>query len=563
MNEHLLNLIDNIDETIVESEVSVLNSLHDLYEKQYMFLEYCESIDENYQFIQESLFMEADEEKKPNKIVSILKAIGAAIMSFVRSIVRKIKDFFDKRRKKKFIMLIYDYFKHGENSKLIKMANKKGWEVNEVEGWLAIRNKKGKLLFVIDKSDRYWAADNNLSGALNSIVESNLPIYVPINQTKFRLYVDRLMTIFDDIIEKNKIKEKEVACELKELQQIGDEFIASFNQFKIDSAADVMVPTRKNYMDLDQFGDTFEYMEKAAVALDQMRLNKDLNDDRFAEVLMNIKSQLSRILPEISEMINAAASIMSYETSGGTLGMIKHEDKPGGEFRSSMAVNNISSIITYNSYYSSPVGFDTSEITDLNYNDRWVQPDKMLDKNKYRLISLFWEHNCFILPCFGKLPNSDKWFVITPRIYTVSDGTEAHWKNIFERGDHIHVSNHYGFICNNKNTCEVLATFFMYQPAALLSKLFKGVCHPFDKTEAGEDKLESNTSHILIDMSKMHAILERILSDTKSVDHEVEDNRAYFYAADQLDCTETLRNAGFDSKLREEESAYPLYSIKV
>ena len=561
MNEHLLNLIDNIDETIVESEVSVLNSLHDLYEKQYMFLEYCESIDENYQFIQESLFMEADEEKKPNKIVSILKAIGAAIMSFVRSIGRKIKDFFDKRRKKKFIMLIYDYFKHGENSKLIKMANKEGWEVNEVEVWLAIRNKKGKLLFVIDKSDRYWAADNNLSGALNSIVESNLPIYVPINQTKFRLYVDRLMAIFDDIIKKNKIKEKEVAYELKELQQIGDEFIASFNQFKIDSAADVMVPTRKNYMDLDQFGDTFEYMEKAAATLDQMRLNKDLNDDRFAEALMNIKSQLSRILPEISEMINAAASIMSYETSGGALGMIKSEDKPGGEFRSSMAVNNISSIITYNSYFSSPVGFSMSEITDMNYNDRWVQPDKTLDKNKYRLISLFWEHGCFIKPCFGKLPNSDKWFVITPRINTVSDGTEKYkyWEN--GKG---YVANCYTFICNNKNTCELLATFFMYQPVALLSKLFKGVCHPFDKTEAGEDKLESNTSSILIDMSKMHAVLERILSDTKSMDHEVEDNRAYFYASNQLDlCTEALRNAGFDSKLREEESARPLYSIKV
>lgn len=562
MNEHLLNLIDNIDETIVESEVSVLNSLHDLYEKQYMFLEYCESMDENYQFIQESLFMEANEEKKPNKIVSILKAIGTAIMSFVRSIGRKIKDFFDKRRKKKFIMLIYDYFKNGENSKLAKMAIKKGWEVNEVEGWFAIRNKKGKLLFVIDKSDKNWATNNNLAGAFESLIQSNLPIYVPINQTKFKLYIDRLMEIFGDIIKKNKIKEKEVANELKELQQLGDEFIASFDQFKKDSAAGVIEPTRKNYMTLDEFGDTFEYMEKAAAVLNQMKLDPNLNDDRFADVLMNIKSQLSKILPEISEMINAAASAMTYEDYKGALSMVRRE--PDGTFRSSMAVNNISSIITCNSYYSSGVGFAMSEITDLNYNDRWVQPDKMFDNKKYRLISLFWDHGCFIKPCFGKLPNSDKWFVITPRINTVSDGTEVYWKDAFERGQQGDVSNHYGFICNNKNTCEVLATFFMYQPMILLAKLFKGVCHPFDKTEAGEDMKESNRSRILIDMSRMHAILEKILSDTRSVDHEVEDNRAYFYASNQLDlCTEALRNAGFDSKLREEESARPLYSIKV
>ena len=594
MNEHLLQTIDSIEETIVESEVSVLNSLHDLYEKTYMFLEYCESTDENYQFIQESLFMEADEEKKPSKIMTILKAIGTAIMSFIRSIASKIKGFFNKRKREKFNMLLNDYFINGENSVLVDICYRKGWEIARYGNTTGIgiyKNVFGrsKCLFSVQVQNYGDSVDNEnyyirTKGASTQHERDNVStsardlmtdIMIPVSVAKLKHYLEQVRALFSDIVsgklQLDKLDSK-LETNLSDLARLGEIIIEDFG--KNENQTD-------DTMHIDEFGDIFTYLEKISSDIQHLSQTPTLvnsisqHNNASAIPVQFIHRQIATILTNISEMTNAACTLMSFSNEiTGTFGIggfspftsTMIQDNTFKPRKSSLVIENISSIITKNSYRSSPIGYNLNEITQMNYNNPWVQPDKDFDYNKYKLIGLFMDHMCFDNVCFGKLPNSNKWFVTIPSITCPADGSETYYKNApsdYSKLDSIY--NNYTFICNNKNTCEVLASFFGNQPMAFLIKLFTGVCHPFDEVEAnGQGPIETNTSHILIDMSKMHAILDTVLTkSTNLAKTKVEDDRVYFRTDQPRTCAETLNRYGFDSELREEKSQKSLYSVNI
>ena len=68
MNEHLLQTIDSIEETIVESELSVLASIANGYAKIGMLMEYADDdVVDQFQIVQESVIMEAKHDKKEKK----------------------------------------------------------------------------------------------------------------------------------------------------------------------------------------------------------------------------------------------------------------------------------------------------------------------------------------------------------------------------------------------------------------------------------------------------------------------------------------------------------------
>ena len=93
INESLLESIELINESVIESEVNVMNSMVDYYDKQSQIIEYCDDIDS----LNELFFQEADDpskeenkddKKKDGKSSNILKKIWNAIKKFFGMIIK-------------------------------------------------------------------------------------------------------------------------------------------------------------------------------------------------------------------------------------------------------------------------------------------------------------------------------------------------------------------------------------------------------------------------------------------------------------------------------------------
>lgn len=116
MNEHLLQTIDSIEETIVESELSVLASIANGYAKIGMLMEYADDdVVDQFQIVQESVIMEAKRDKKEKKdddkegkskegIIAKLKrawnVIKGVFVSIGRWFKTKFTNFINKFKKK-------------------------------------------------------------------------------------------------------------------------------------------------------------------------------------------------------------------------------------------------------------------------------------------------------------------------------------------------------------------------------------------------------------------------------------------------------------------------------
>jgi hypothetical protein len=114
MNEHLLQTIDSIEETIVESELSVLASIGNQYAKVALITEYAdEDVVNEFDIIQESVIMEAKKDKKTDNndgkskegIIAKLKRAWNVVKGFFISIGRwfktKFTNFINKFKKNK------------------------------------------------------------------------------------------------------------------------------------------------------------------------------------------------------------------------------------------------------------------------------------------------------------------------------------------------------------------------------------------------------------------------------------------------------------------------------
>lgn len=105
INESLLESIELINESVIESEVNVMNSMVDYYDKQSQIIEYCDDIDS----LNELFFQEADDpskeenkddKKKDGKSSNILKKIWNAIKKFFGMIIKHIKKIINSFRNK-------------------------------------------------------------------------------------------------------------------------------------------------------------------------------------------------------------------------------------------------------------------------------------------------------------------------------------------------------------------------------------------------------------------------------------------------------------------------------
>ena len=101
LNYEILSAIDNIDSTIMESEMNVVNSLMDSYSKAVAVLEYCDDNTDVDAFgiFQENVIMEADDVNKTGKPKKSVKETIIDILSFILSKIKLAYNFIKKKIK--------------------------------------------------------------------------------------------------------------------------------------------------------------------------------------------------------------------------------------------------------------------------------------------------------------------------------------------------------------------------------------------------------------------------------------------------------------------------------
>ena len=110
LNYEILSAIDNIDSSIMESEMNVINSLMGSYGKAVAVLEYCDDNTDvgSFDIFQESVIMEADEnntngeeskvKKIINKIIDFFKMIGDLLKRGADFIKKKVGKIFNRSK---------------------------------------------------------------------------------------------------------------------------------------------------------------------------------------------------------------------------------------------------------------------------------------------------------------------------------------------------------------------------------------------------------------------------------------------------------------------------------
>ena len=103
LNYEILSAIDNIETTVMESEMNVMNSLIDSYDKAVMILENCnDNTDvDSFDIFQESVIMEADENGENNtdgnKPKKSIKEIIIDILLFIPRMIKKAYNFIKRK----------------------------------------------------------------------------------------------------------------------------------------------------------------------------------------------------------------------------------------------------------------------------------------------------------------------------------------------------------------------------------------------------------------------------------------------------------------------------------
>ena len=101
LNYEILSAIDNIDSTIMESEINVMNSLISSYDKAIMILENCnDNTDvDSFDIFQESVIMEADNNvKKESKVKKIINKIIDTFIFGLKQIWSILKNLFKNKK---------------------------------------------------------------------------------------------------------------------------------------------------------------------------------------------------------------------------------------------------------------------------------------------------------------------------------------------------------------------------------------------------------------------------------------------------------------------------------
>lgn len=198
MCEELLSYIDHINDVCMESEVTVLSSISDVYEKASILQEYTDS-----EMLADSiLFTESDKPKEAyvgSRILNFLRKIWEGIVKLFKFIIRKIKGFFMHLSPKYLMSLIAS-----RNSEVKKVLENAGYKVRvEYDGTWTILAEAFDVRLLKEAIDEVTKHMDDIKVAIDEIGKENSDRKA-INKACRAIRKPRPM-IISDVLKKHKV----------------------------------------------------------------------------------------------------------------------------------------------------------------------------------------------------------------------------------------------------------------------------------------------------------------------------------------------------------------------
>lgn len=295
-NEEILSAIDNIDMTSSESEVCVIESIVNAYDKSFMIMENYENDDlSSFSIFQEGEILDTvkkESKKDDNKFITILMFIPRLIRAFIRSI-KPPKDAKETANKLKDFSKKFDKLSTSEKERKVKELNEQF--AGKFECYLD--EKSGKIKFKRNKAEII-----NKLGLHLTLVFSTYNLYKRISSELDVLNPSSIRSFIDD-------------CD-KVIH--GDKSISKVDLFEggIDAFGDALSDFFALSSEITVIG------AEISTKLNDIAKNdmiKDVPNEKKQEIINNMNTLVSRIT-NINKMITAAVgSFKMLKTAGSML----------------------------------------------------------------------------------------------------------------------------------------------------------------------------------------------------------------------------------------------------
>ena len=567
-NQYLLDIIDLIQESTIDSELNVLASLRDFYNKTATYLEYCEDDTFMDTYFQEMFVMEADgntedkSTKKDSWFKAVLNGIKTAFLFLVKLIKKglsKIKNFLYNKAGKRNDDLIYDYYENRENSKLAQYCKKKGYTIKVGDGGtdmgsLSIVDKNGTTIKIrsLSKGKKF---NNDLHTDDHSFTHDNaLALQIPWDLPELSVCLNHINNFFKSLESSKTIDQKkdaEIILMSKQLKRLYDN----------DKPED-----RKEYSALEELDLIVTPLESLCTTISQYvnlssKMNLTFKDTKFEDDFKEFKENIEKVVKEVGLTVSDVIGIITGVFNQRVVDDISmnKEEISDNNIMSALFNGGIEEIMTYNSYQNSNAGFHEVSITPSSHiTSGLIEPDKAMDLSNP--LNIFWNEGCFGSPIFGAVPGkAGQYFVTVMSIDTVLEVNQeellkSHYPNNTRK-----VYQNYMFIMNDKQTLQSMTGFFMHTSKGLLNKLFNYVAIPYEygKNADGyysKEPNENNKSEILFIGYRFSKVLNR--ARKYGLKYKVNDNCIYFKANQIEQCLTELKKRFNVKNVKELEDGF-------
>lgn len=574
-NQYLLDIIDLIQESTIDSELNVLASLRDFYNKTSIYLEYCEDDTFLDTYFQEMFVMEADgntedkSTKKDSWFKAVLNGIKTAFLFLVKLIKKglsKIKNFLYNKAGKRNDDLIYDYYENRENSKLAQYCKKKGYTIKVSDsgmsmGSLIIFDKNGKAIKIrsLSKGKKF---NHDIHVDDYSFTRDNaLTLEIPWDLSELSVCLNHINNFFKSLESSKTIDQKKDA-----------EIILMSKQLK--RLYDNDKPTgSKEYSDVEELDLIVTPLESLCSTISHYvnissKMNLTFKETKFEKDFKEFKENIEKVVKEVgltvSDTIGFITDVFNIRVVEDS--SMNREELSDDNIMSALFNGGIEEIMTKNSYQSSRYGFQEVSITPSSHiASGLIEPDKAV--NTSDPITVFWDYGCFASPAFGAVPGkAGQYFVaVTDIKNTLEIDPEEELLKGDYRSNTRDAYQNYIFLMNDKQTLQSMTGFFMHTSKGLLNNLFTFVSIPYEYGKNADNYYskkpnENNKSEILLIGYRFSKVLNR--ARKYGLKYKVNDNCIYFKANQIEQCLTELKQRFNVKNVKELEDGFYEVSLK-
>lgn len=572
-NQYLLDIIDLIQESTIDSELNVLASLRDFYNKTATYLEYCEDDTFPDTYFQEMFVMEADgntegkSTKKDSWFKAVLNGIKTAFLFLVKLIKKglsKIKNFLYNKAGKHNDDLIYDYYENRENSKLAQYCKKKGYTIKVSDdgtsmGSLSIVDKNGTTIKIrsLSKGKKF---NHDLHTDYSFTHDNALALEIPWDLPELSVCLNHINNFFKSLESSKTIDQKkdaEIILMSKQLKRLYD------NNKPED---------RKEYSALEELDLIVTPLESLCTTISHYvnissKMNLTFKETKFEDDFKEFKENIEKVVKEVGLTVSDTIGFITDVFNQRVVNSVMNsEELSDDNIMNALFNGGIEEIMTKNSYQSSRYGFQEVSITPSSHiASGLIEPDKAV--NTSDPITVFWDYGCFDSPAFGAVPGKAGQYFVA--VTDIKNTLEIDPKEELLKGDyHFNTRDayqNYIFRMNDKQTLQSMTGFFMHTSKGLLNNLFNFVSIPYEygknaNSYYSKEPNENNKSEILFIGYRFSKVLNR--ARKYGLKYKVNDNCIYFKAYQIDQCLTELKKRFNVKNVKELEDGFYEVSLK-